>query len=155
MRSLHRKACPECGPPRKWRSLACQSCICPCCGLPRPLMTIPNELLVQTEGQWQIMVAEQKDSYNEKNVPDGRTKGGWENVPMTNDCATLLLTMILKFRKQTAILATSRRQEAKCIFGGGRLGGSGLVCGLFYSCSCAWLWLFSQRKLGHNEIDSR
>lgn len=47
---------------------------------------------------------------------------------MTNGRAMLSLTMVLKFRKQMAILTTAWRQEAKCIFGGNRLGGSGLVC---------------------------
>lgn len=75
-------------------------------------------------------------------------------MPMTNDCAMLSLTMVLKFRKQMAILTTARRQEAKCIFGGNRLAGSGLVCVGSSVGAAVTDWFFSQRKLGHNEIYS-
>lgn len=105
-----------------------------------------------------------QDSYSERKLPDGRTKDGKMseashcrgNIAMTNACAMLPLTLVLKFRKQKAILTTARRQEAKCIFGGNRLSGKWLsLCGLFCRCSCAWLWFFSQRKLGHKEIYSQ
>lgn len=41
---------------------------------------------------------------------------------MTNGCDMLLSTVILKFRKQMAILTITQRQEMKCIFGQIRLG---------------------------------
>lgn len=40
---------------------------------------------------------------------------------MTNGCDMLLSTVILKFRKQMAILTITQRQEMKCIFGQIRL----------------------------------
>lgn len=46
---------------------------------------------------------------------------------MTNGSDRLLSTVILKFRKQMAILTITQRHEIKCIFGPIRLGGSQLV----------------------------
>lgn len=43
-------------------------------------------------------------------------------TPMTNGCDMLLSTVILKFRKQMAILTITQRQEMKYIFGQIRLG---------------------------------
>lgn len=74
---------------------------------------------------------------------------------MTNGCGMLLLTIILKFRKQMVTLTTAFRHEAQSTSGGGRLGGSGLLslCGLS-GVAAVPNWLLSQRKEGHNEMYS-
>lgn len=58
----------------------------------------------------------------------------------------LLSTVILKFRKQVAILTIASRQEIECIFGHIRLGGSGLAHAVSGSGSWASLRFSSQGK---------